>query len=641
MLRIFTILLAVGILSTASAQDVPIRYWNFDGSDSEFAGAIRGERANIADGVEKFGVYLNGNSNTFVPYGVEWTDDFTVSFWFKPTTVDKPQTIFLLEKITNKTNQTERYIHLFLQDKKLFLKDEKNYLAITEKTVSEGEWYHVTYQYDGFEARIYWAGAEVFSSGKVTMYNQLAQRKDVLTIGKGSNGIGFLEAVLDEVRIYNRPIETTQIVEEFKVEQPVVKVEKPIEKSVKPIEKVVEKPIVEAPKEPFRVKKKIKDEFKKATFSGRENDIQHEIYVTQTNIEVEVWDYDEFDNDRISVTLNNSPFIGTCCKNKLVQKKRKKTTYRFNLVTEAVNYLTFVAEDMGIYDSQNTAAARIIVNGERFDDIYKLVLTKKKNAVLKFVHVPLNKNKSKIVPAVATKNKDLDKIIVENKVLDPLVVNSTTVTLRVRGKEKNRRKVSLALEDKSLAAPFFVSKELSRNLVFNLSTQTEKILLLEALNLKQTQKSRIILDVEVNGQVVKTYQIALDEANTLLPFVYVPDKKSKDPRNQRTVVVTDTNLTIQIRDFSKVDGDQVTIKQEGKVILANYVLTGDFKDLPITLKANSDNKFVFVPVSMGRSKGENTAYVMILSKGEVIHEFSLRSQDKNKPAKLTIVHREN
>lgn len=637
MLRIFTILFTIGILSTATAQDVPIRHWNFDGSDAEFAGATRGGRANIADGVEKFGVYLNGNTNHFVPNGVEWTDDFTVSFWFKPTTVDKSQTIFLLEKIANKTGQTERYLQFFLQDKKLFLKNEKNYLGIPEKEIVEGKWYHVTYQYDGFEVRIYLGGEKVFSTGKVTMYNELAQRKDVLSIGKGSNEIGYLEAVLDEVRIYNRPIQEEQLVKQFGVEKPVIAIEKPTEKAVEPIEK----PIVAKAKEPFPVKKKIKDEFKKATFNGRENVTQHEIYVTSTNIEIEVWDYDEFDNDRISVTLNNSPFIGTCCKNKLVNKKRKRATYRFNLVSEAVNYLTFIAEDMGIYNSQNTAAVRIIVNGERFDDIYKLILTKKKNAVLKFVHVPLNKNKTKIVPVAASKNKDLYKVVVENKVLDPLVVNSTTVTLRVRGKESDRRKISVALEDEPLTAPFFVSKELSRTLVFNLSTQNEKILLLEALNLKQSNKSRIILEVEVNNQVIQTYQIALDEANTLLPFVYVPDKKEKDPKNQRTVVVTDTDLTIQIRDFSKVDGDQVTIKQEGKVILANYVLTGEFKEIPITLKANAENKFVFTPVSMGRSKGENTAYVMILSKGEIIHEFSLRSQDINKPAKLVIVHREN
>ena len=66
MLRIFTILFTIGILSTATAQDVPIRHWNFDGSDSEFEGATRGGRANIADGVKKFGVYLNGNTNYFV-----------------------------------------------------------------------------------------------------------------------------------------------------------------------------------------------------------------------------------------------------------------------------------------------------------------------------------------------------------------------------------------------------------------------------------------------------------------------------------------------------------------------------------------------------------------------------------------------
>ena len=85
----------------------------------------------------------------------------------------------------------------------------------------------------------------------------------------------------------------------------------------------------------------------------------------------------------------------------------------------------------------------------------------------------------------------------------------------------------------------------------------------------------------------------------------------------------------------------MTIKQEGKVILENYTLTGDFRNLDINLQSNKENTFLFVAESMGRSSGENTAYVMILSNGEVIHEFSLRSQSKYKPAKLTIIHKGN
>ena len=49
---------------------------------------------------------------------------------------------------------------------------------------------------------------------------------------------------------------------------------------------------------------------------------------------MEVWDYDEFDEDRISITLNNSEFIGEQSRDRLVQRKRKKETYKFNLVKE-------------------------------------------------------------------------------------------------------------------------------------------------------------------------------------------------------------------------------------------------------------------------------------------------------------------
>ena len=656
MRQILTIVMVLCSLVWLTAQDVPVRQWTFDGSDDEFMGNVQGVgKPNFADGSKNFGIYLDGVSHHFVPRGVEWTDDFTVSFWIKPTTVEKAQTIFVLEKVAVKTNKTERFVHLFIQDKKLYLKNEKSYMSIIPKDIVEGEWYQVTYQYNGFDATIFWSGEKVFSSSKVTMFNQMAQRQDVLSIGKKFNGANGLEAVLDEIKVFNRPIQQVQILQEV-AEKPqtevIVKKELKIEAS-KPDDNQGEKleanlgnpilPKEEKIGEPFPVKEKkpLADEHKKDDFGGRKNNIQHEIYVISPNIEIEVWDYDQFDEDRISVTLNNSPFIGTCCKNRLVQKKRKRETYRFNLLTDQVNYLTFIAEDMGIYDSQNTAAVRLTVDGEQFDDIYKLILTKKQNAVLKLIHVPLNAEKAPLVPEVPDNGKDFYKVVVENEILDALVVNSTTVSVKVKGTDTDRRKIQVNLEDKPIGNPFYVTNNLSRSVLFNLSTQKEKIILIEALELKQGEKCKVELEIIVNDKVIKTYKVDLDKANTLLPMVYVPDSKEKNPQNQRVVVVTDTALIVQIKDNSKVDGDIVTISQDGKTILENYTLTGEFKDLNIKLEPNSENNFVFTPISMGRSSGENTAYVMIWSNGEVIHEFSLRSQDKNKPARLVIVHKEN
>lgn len=647
MLRIlYSLTVLCGCCVMLHAQDKPIKHWTFDKTDGEFAAAMTSMiKPNYADGIEKFGVYLDGKNHYFTVRGVELSDDFTVSFWFMPTNVERTQTIFLQEKVANKTGETERFLHLFIQNKKLYLKDERNYLSVKPLELKDSEWYFITYSYDGFEAKIMFGDEVAYSTGKVTLYNKMAQRDDFLHIGKNFGGTTRLEAVLDEVKFYNRPIKEKQIKEEFATKPipieelpPVAKADSPAVKKVEPTVKI-DDPLNIKPEKPADLPKPtIKDEYAKDEFKGRKNDVQHQIVVISPHIEVEVWDYDKYDKDRISITLNNSPFIGTATQNRIVHKKRKRETYKFNLKPDQVNYLTFIAEDMGIYDSQNTAAVRITVDGKRYDDVYKLILTKEKNAVLKIIHMPVNPDKKPIVPVVAKKTDDLFAIVVDNNVLSPLIVGNSDVRIKIKGKQTDNRKIKVTMDSKDVVNPFTINDKISRNIKFNIGIKQEKILLIEAQELKQDENCIVQLDVYKGNKVMKTYTLQLDKANTLLPLVYVPSVDAKRQRNQRVIAVSDTSLLFKIKDNSKVDGDIVTISQDGKKILSDYLLTADFKDLNVTLKANRENNFIFFPVSMGRSKGENTAYIQVISNGEIIHQFSLSSQDKNKPAKLIILH---
>jgi hypothetical protein len=647
MLRILyflTVLCCCGL--ALHAQDTPIKHWTFDKTDGEFAAAMASMvKPNYADGIEKFGIYLDGKNHYFTLRGVELSDDFTVSFWFMPTNVEQTQTIFLQEKVAKKTDKTERYLHLFIQNKKLYLKNEKTYLSIQPLELKDSEWYFITYSYDGFEAKIMFGDEVAYSTGKVTLYNKMAQRDDFLHIGKNFGTATRLEAILDEVKFYNRPIKEKQIKEEYAIKPipveelpPVAKADTPGIKKVNPTAKI-EDPLNIQPEKPTKPSKpKIKDEYAKDEFKGRTNDVQHQIVVISPNIEVEVWDYDEFDKDRISITLNNSPFIGTATQNRVVYKKRKREKYKFNLKPEQVNYLTFIAEDMGIYDSQNTAAVRVIVDGKRYDDVYKLVLTKEKNAVLKIIHMPVNPDKKPIVPIVPKKTDDLFAVVVDNNILSPLVVDNSDVKIKIKGKQADNRKIKVTMDSKDVVKPFAINNKVSRNIKFNIGIKQEKILLIEAQELKQGENCTVQLDVYKGNKVMKTYTLQLDKTNTLLPLVYVPSVDAKRPRNQRVITVSDTSLLFKIKDNSKVDGDVIAISQDGKKILSDYLLTSDFKDLKVSLKANRENNFIFIPVSMGRSKGENTAYIQIIANGEIIHQFSLSSQDQNKPAKLIILH---
>ena len=619
-------------------NDGLVKHWTFDANESDYISAISGGGSpNVADGRKGFGVYLNGINHHFSIRQVDVKEDFTVSFWIKPLNVERTQTILLQEKMDTKTSKTDRFLQLGIKNKALFLKDERSYLGIEPITLKDGEWYFISYTYDGFEARIIFQDKVVFTTNKVTLYNEMYQRSDYLSIGKNFDNSMRFEGIIDEVKAFNLPLKKEQVKKVFdELATPVVVKELPKEKP-----KNVEIPVEN--EQTVKVAKTNDGHFKK-DYRNRINKIQHQIFVTSPNIEVEVWDYDEFDEDRISITLNNSEFIGEQSRDRLVQRKRKKETYKFNLVKERANYLTFLAEDMGRYDSQNTAAIRLIVDGKPFDDIYKLILTQEENAVIRVTHVAKDPDKAPIVPIAEIElPKSTFKVVIENEVLEPLLVSSTAVTLKLKtvNKQSLNQKLQISLDDKSLSNPFIINNSISKELFFNVNTQQEKILLIESFQLLKTAICNVEATVIVDGKEVKTYRLRLDKNNVLLPIVYVPDAANKKPSSQRTVTVSDTNLIIQIKDNSKVDGDAVTIKQEGKVILENYTLTGDFRNLDINLQSNKENTFLFVAESMGRSSGENTAYVMILSNGEVIHEFSLRSQSKYKPAKLTIIHKGN
>ena len=618
-------------------DDGLVKHWTFDANESDYLADVVGVgKPNVADGKRGYGVYLNGDNHYFAIRKIDVKEDFTLTFWIRPLNVERTQTVLLQEKINTKTGATDQYLQLGIQDKKLFLRNQNNYLGIQPMELKDGEWYFVSYSYDGFEAKIIVQGKEVYSTNKVTLYNEMYQRSDHLHIGKNLNGTAKFEGVLDEIRAHNLPLKKDKIVKVYEelAEPEVIEVEPPVIEEKDP---VVVQQVIEEPKD-----EKPEDKHFKENFKNRKNKIQHQIFVTDPNIEVEVWDFDHYDEDRISITLNNSEFIGEQSRNRLLQKKRKKEIYKFNLVPATTNYLTFIAEDMGIYESQNTAAVRLIVNGKPFDDIYKLVLTQEENAVLKITHIPKNEEKQPIIPVADATPQATYKIVIDNEVLDPLVVSSTVVTLKIKTKNKEslNQKVKLSVDEKSLGEPFVINNFVAKEVTFNVNADQEKILLIEAFELLKDANCLAEATIIVNDKAVRTYNLRLDRNNVLLPLVYVPSPDDKKPSSERIVTVTDTNLIIQIKDNSKVDGDVVTITQKGKVILENYTLTGEYKDLNVQLKPNDKTTFFFKPISMGRSSGENTAYVMIVSKGEVIHEFSLRSQDKNKPAKLVIIHKD-
>lgn len=237
---------------------------------------------------------------------------------------------------------------------------------------------------------------------------------------------------------------------------------------------------------------------------------------------------------------------------------------------------------------------------------------------------------------VGQDSKSVNDVVVVDKyeVLEPLVVQTRVVSLEyylIKGEDCEMVVLHNDESDKIL-----LSNEKRVKRIF-LSSVDENSLTFEGFELKSKQKCKVRVNIKSNSNIIASYDFDLAKNNVVIPVAYLKSSNTT-PRNHKIITVDRKDIEIQVKDNSKVDGDVITIVQDERIILEDYTLTGEFENVTTTLKENEHNEFTFIPIDMGSSSGENTALVLILVDGEVIYDFSLRSVDKNRPAKLTIIH---
>lgn len=223
------------------------------------------------------------------------------------------------------------------------------------------------------------------------------------------------------------------------------------------------------------------------------------------------------------------------------------------------------------------------------------------------------------------------------EVLDPLIVRTTGVILeyyQILGNEETQ--MMITHNDEILDKPYDLSKT-KEYIRIPIKIGNENSITFEGFQLKKNQKCRVRVNIKSGNNIIASYDIDLDKNNVVLPIAYLREKDN-NPKNHKIITVNSQRIQIQIKDNSKVDGDVITIKQEGVTLLDNYTLTDELKTLDVILNKNGQTEFAFVPNDMGKADGENTALVLILIDNKVIYDFSLRSIDMNRPAKLTIIH---
>lgn len=199
-----------------------VGYWTFDGADTTST------TATDRSGNSNTGTLTNGPTVTSGKLGqalsFDGTDDyvsvvdtaslrvtnnFTFSFWFKPGNLSQSNTYIIsrgqganqtaiLWEYTN--NQVEFFGNGYTGS------DPRTGSGIT---ISDTDWHHISYAYNGTTWSGYLDGTQVFSTTRT--FSLEGSAASGFTMGSAASGSAFVNASIDEVRVYNTALTVAQI----------------------------------------------------------------------------------------------------------------------------------------------------------------------------------------------------------------------------------------------------------------------------------------------------------------------------------------------------------------------------------------------------------------------------------------------
>ncbi|HLU46643.1 MAG TPA: LamG domain-containing protein, partial [Planctomycetota bacterium] len=142
------------------------------------------------------------------------TDRFTLALWFQSARTDQSQK-YLLSK--NSTGGQYAIIYEYTDDRVDFYApnrltgDDPRAGGLSEMPLTDTEWHHIAYAYDGTTFSGYIDGVEIFSREiSFVLSDQFASS---WFIGAAHSTANFVEGAIDEVRIYNYKLDPDEIAE--------------------------------------------------------------------------------------------------------------------------------------------------------------------------------------------------------------------------------------------------------------------------------------------------------------------------------------------------------------------------------------------------------------------------------------------
>ncbi|MGB1206745.1 MAG: LamG-like jellyroll fold domain-containing protein [Chitinophagales bacterium] len=376
---------------------------------------------------------------------------FSISFWFQ--VLDNNSYPLLYQtRIQNSGQKDEkvRFVEVGVGNNSVYLKQTNG--KNTEKPIGGKhieKWHLLNYVYDGNRnISVYVDGIEVANLPKTSIClnivktdNETINFTNSIVLGKGNEN-NFLQGAISKLKVEQKILTEEEIKLNLK-NRPTAKIQ---------------------PKD-FQTTvgtKQVNSEKNRHTFTktkGRINIVRDTIKVSSTSLKLELWDYDEYDKDKIDIYINNS---SEDFKNIELPKKNKKTSIEITINSDQENELLIFASNLGEWDVQNTAGINIYEideqgkkklknpkdkNGNSIP--YALVCTADTNAVFKIIHE--SKKDGETINAGKTNTQDVILEISSDipNILSHILVDSLKTNYEIKERKKlsiNKYQYTLKLE---------------------------------------------------------------------------------------------------------------------------------------------------------------------------------------------------
>ena len=225
-------------------------------------------------------------------------------------------------------------------------------LKVYTPFIKKGQWYSVIYTNDGSTAKLY-VGCELKYS--IPFKENFTNSED-LFFGKTDDQLFpfWLNADLDDIRIYDRPITPAEMQAICKEEQP----------------KDTPKPVIKEPVKPLTPRKEPEPVLEK-----RDNELVRQIVADHDSLSVTLYDNGEIDGDSVTLIYNNQ-IVTT---HQLLSAK--PVTFTIKVAKGSPNELVMYAENLGSIPP-NTALMVIYDGGKRYE--LNVSSTKNSNGMVAF-----------------------------------------------------------------------------------------------------------------------------------------------------------------------------------------------------------------------------------------------------------------